>query len=256
MDIINLHITSYQNHDNIGDMRCAPLLYFDFPGRQKKITDVRLWDESWDAPIILGGGGILFPSLLHIYESKVPKAKQPVIFWGAGDNMPVPGDYPGWMDRIGLVGVRDHGTRHPWVPCASCMSPLFDNVPEPTREMVVYDHFQYPVPVEGFERMRNDCTDFDQVIRFLASGETLYTSSYHGVYWGVLLGRKVLLSPYLTRSTRWMRMKHKPSVVSEASRWKEAREAAQPYPGALGECREANLRFYDRALELLGSKAP
>jgi hypothetical protein len=254
MDIMNLHITSRysrDDHDNVGDAMCAPLLYFDFPGYGKKFGDVRAWSDEPDAPIILGGGGIIYHSLLGIYNTKIPKMRHPVIFWGGGDNMESVGPYPEWMSKIALTGVRDYGSELPWVPCASCMHPAFNDPPAPTKDMVVYDHWQWRVPIDGFDRMRNDCTDFEAVIKFLASGATIYTSSYHGIYWGALLGRKVILSPHLTRSTRWLRIKHKPTVVSEASRWREARDAARVYPEALSECRDSNTAFHKKVMDLL-----
>lgn len=249
MEITNLHITD--GHANLGDMSCAPLLYFDFPGYEKRIADVRHWNDTWDTPIILGGGGILIHPFDYIYESKIPKMKKPIIFWGGGANTPTLENYPEWLSKASLVGVRDYGTSYPWVPCVSCMSPLFDDIPEPTQEMVVYDHWQFPVPIEGFQRMKNDCTDFERVIRFIASGETVFTSSYHGVYWGTLLKRKVLVSPFVSQSSRWLRMKYKPTFVRDGDEWKLSIRLARTYPEALTECREENHKFYSRVRDLI-----
>jgi polysaccharide pyruvyl transferase WcaK-like protein len=86
-----------------------------------------------------------------------------------------------------------------------------------------------------------------EVIDFIASGQTVVTSSYHGVYWAQLLGRRVICLPY---NNKFETFQHRPAM-GEAGNWRSslALENQTP-PSLLEEYRALNHAFARQALEL------
>jgi hypothetical protein len=178
----------------------------------------------------------------------------PVIGWGIGQNGPL-GEKDARRIHTGkfaLLGLRDWQSAHEWVPCSSCLAPALDVFREvqPVHDFVLYDHQHAPLPITGHPRLGNSCMDFSQVVRFLASGETVVTNSYHGAYWARLLGRRVVVLPF---SNRLLAMRF-PPVVATAQDYRERAKEARPEPDALEICRDANLRFAARVSELVGTE--
>jgi hypothetical protein len=187
---------------NIGDTVCAPLLYFNLG--ECKLIDVTKWreykDEMKDSSVILGGGGLFhLPSADYANGRFTPIEEMlaelnNIILWGIGHN--IHGvktiEYPEYMDKFKMIGVRDCIPGMNWVPCASCMSELFDKQYEKVYKAVAYVHrnyhgsFEHPTPT-----MWPEGASFETAIEFLGSAETILTNSYHGMYWGMLLNRNV-----------------------------------------------------------------
>lgn len=245
--IVNVHVA---DKNNIGDMTCAPLLYFDIPNRDRRMADLRNFKISEHEDIVVGGGGLLYPSFHLALKSILNEKKGKAVFWGGGLNTHgiTKDHFPDWMNSFNLVGCRDWGQRFEWVPCASAMSPLFDKPAKVNQEIVVYEHHHTAISIPGFERMRNNASDFSKVIEFLGSAETVMTNTYHGVYWSILLGKKVvIIRPFSSRfhSFKW------PVSILESDDWKAGQKIARAFPEALRESREANLKFYGKVLALL-----
>lgn len=213
MKVYNLYI---KDSGNIGDDVCAPLLYFDL-GIEQILYDNRKWrdiiEDVKDNLVILGGGG-----LFHIpnkdynngrfanIEEQLEKLPN-LILWGTGHN--IHGEtkitYPSYMNKFLLKGIRDRHTSYRWVPCASCMSPLFDKQYKATNKKVNYCHIftnltQHNNELAGLPIKFCCDTSFEEAVEFLASAETIYTNSYHGAYWGLLLNKKVIVfEPYSSK---------------------------------------------------------
>jgi len=84
--------------------------------------------------------------------------------------------------------------------------------------------------------MTNLAGDMEEVIAFLASGEVVVTSSYHGAYWARLLGRKVALLP------RGSKFWHLPPAPPRDRPW---------VPGMLKAHKEINRAFFREVLDLM-----
>ncbi len=231
---------------NVGDMVARPSLYFPLEGSD---YDVRLDDLTAirSQVSIVGGGG-----LLSTYEKELSILKNQIIVWGAGSNYHGETEvrYPDWLDRCVLVGVRDHGTRFRWVPCPSCMSPLFDvqRSRRAVREAVVYRHslkWLDGIP-EGLDlpTLTNGEESLEIVLAFLASAEVVITSSYHGAFWATLLGRKAIAVPF---SSKFYGYRHPPILATgrQLDDWRSIAKDCTTYPDALEECRTANNAFYE-----------
>jgi hypothetical protein len=279
--VLNLHVIDPQN---IGDLLSAPTHYFPFPGFEKSSADLRhvSSENPLSSNLIVGGGGLLFPRFLApIQQLAEMRSRGKLIAWGIGQQTYGVTDrafnYAEYLDRFDLVGIRDVDTEYNWVPCASCMHSSFDQPREIKHEFVVFSHKKFQLHIDKFPRMTHANDSLDQVLDFLGSGETILTSSYHGAYWGTLLGRKVLAFPF---SSKFTTFKHQPGLYpvqkwSNAVRkiqifgktlhqswdenkllcpteeWRSALQHCQVYPESLMECRERNQWFYEQVLNIL-----
>lgn len=186
----------------------------------------------------------------------------PRILWGAGLNSKdstvdsYSAEYPKYLNKFHLVGVRDWGTDYQWVPCASCMHPAFDKSYEIKNSFVWFEHKKRLIDNKWFDvfpapRMLNTGQNFEQIIEFLGSAETVVTNSYHGVYWATLLKRKVICIPW---GSKFNMFKHPPIMANERN-WHQKIGEGQIFESALRECRNANISFYKEVIKLIKEKS-
>lgn len=263
MNITGLHI---RDTDNIGDKYCHPLDYFKLGCEHdvnessfdvnKFIRDKERVVEGSDV-LIVGGGAISrkCPSIMKKVMSKDVK----VVAWGVGytnrnkfNKIKASSHYE-YRSGFALYGTRDYLPHSglDYVPCVSCMHYFFDKIPEPTREVVVYSHHDLMLLDKeahalGIPYKNNkDELGFLEVMNFLASGKKIVTSSYHGAYWGTLLGREVAMIPF---GTKFMNLKYRPPIVKSVQ---EGVEKAISFPEALSDSRMLNIDFYNKVRNLI-----
>lgn len=274
-DLINFH----RQDENIGDLMSAPTSYFDFPDhrvRRVDIADVEAIDTS-NCDVIVGGGGLFgeyFISMIRGLAAKKERGR--LVAWGVGQQLSNGAWWREWkrfrydkyINEFDAIGVRDVNVNLRWVPCASCMHPVFDVKKEPVHDLVIFSHHARRIPIKGFPEISNNCVDFETVIDFISSGDTVLTSSYHGMYWAMLLGRRVVAFPFNSKffSQRypvtiypavWQRRGRVRSLANRllardvgefecmnVSGWRMLADNALRFPHALDECREANRLFY------------
>ena len=229
------------NKGNAGDSTTSPLRWFDFLGFETREVEIGKGRYLEDDIIIVGGGGILHPhhvmKVKRILDERRPGQK--LIFWGGGLNSDAFSEYPAWMWRFDLVGVRDAGNPFPLVPCPSCMSGEFDKPVVPRGVMGILDHVDYPVPVdEGILRINNS-KRFPEIIEFIRGCETLLTTSYHGVYWATLMEIPVIAFPW---STRFFHFPWRIALAT-AGNWKGVNPLT--VAGTLDEARKRNHEFHE-----------
>ncbi|RZJ79717.1 MAG: hypothetical protein EON88_32725 [Brevundimonas sp.] len=237
---------------NVGDWWCPPSRYFDL--QDPAVGDIKDLDlETLADHVVVGGGGLIsanFDARMARLAAARPRLKS-LVAWGIGESLlndktggrveRYDGPLPDWLEAFDLVGLRDVGHGHRWVPCASCMLPGFDAPAEVRHPVVVYEHKRIPIPAEGAPHRSNEGDDIDAVLDFLASGEVVVTNSYHGAYWATLLGRRVVALPSLSKLHR---MKH-PPLIAWHDDWRDRLGETRVWPKALDECRAANRAFYD-----------
>ncbi len=236
--------------DNVGDYMCGPGQYL-WPERNQNFP-LALPKEPVANAII--GGGQLFSqlslTLASIYELNLA-AK--VIAWGVG--LPPAGVRDKLVREVtqefALFGTRNYDRRDhlTFVPCASCLSPLFDDVVKPKHEVVAYLHRRKGSPVDvpaDIPMMTNAMRPPREVIDFIASGEIVVTSSYHGVYWAQLLGRRVVCLPY---NDKFATFQHHPTMA-EADGWRDKLSSASHTAPLLEEYRALNQAFALQAMEI------
>ncbi len=283
--IINMHVIDPKN---IGDLLSAPIHYFPFPGYEKSSADLRMVsaEDPISSNLIVGGGGLLFSRFLEpIQQLAKMRSRGKLIAWGMGQQTYGATDpasiqsfnYSEYLDRFDLVGIRDINSGYNWVPCTSCMHSSFDKPREIKHPFVVFSHRKFQLHIDHFPRMTHANDSLDEVLDFLGSGETILTSSYHGAYWGTLLGRKVLAFPF---SSKFATFKHQPGlhpvqkwsnsarkiqlfgkVIYESQNqnqlscstegWQAKLKNCLTYSESLEECRGRNQWFYEQVLSCL-----
>ena len=245
----------FKNRPNLGDRYSGPILYFpqlketaSFDPLAAKLPEV--WLQK---TVLVGGGGLIaHPAFQPNMESLAAYRPRILIAWGIGHNAPGERElsYPDYLEDFDLVGIRDHGSKYDWVPCASCLYPGFDRKYEITDEYVVYENtLCAPIRLVGFKKLTNTEENLETVLSFLGSANTVLTSSYHGAYWATLLGRKVIIvNPF---SSKFFAFKHRHPIADETN-WRTKQHETRSYPEALEECRRANLEFSEKVLNLIG----
>lgn len=230
--------------------------------KRENLVNRKKWLDRFYAArtVIVGGGGLLEFEKYFDTIDFIQANKKNAVIWGAGHNSvrisswsslkpKFNHDYSGYK----LIGVRDYNQPYEWVPCASCLAPIFDQKFEITKEFAFfantgsnnYEAF-YPKGIPRETIMSNTKSTFEEIISHLASAETVVTSSFHGAYWGQLLGRKVVALP---TSSKFYDMKH-PVPICHPADWRRFALLARTYPEALDECRAANMAFGEKVLNL------
>ncbi len=230
---------------NIGDRVCGPYRWFDFPNH--RITPQR---KHARAPhVLIYGGGFILPEVKRQLADGRARADHRVA-WGLGTaGSPADRDV---FDSFTLIGLREYepGSAEFYVPCVTCMSPLFDTVPEPDCDLVFYAHAEKSASVArlpDIPERDNHTGTLDAALRFIARGETVVTNSYHGTHWALLMGRRVLCLPF---NSKFRRFRHPPGYA-EAETWPDHLTTARRAPeDFLSECRERNTDFYHRVMAL------
>lgn len=270
IDIINLH---RKTKNNIGDYKSSPCHYFK---ELKSVKAVDIWGykdffqstSRWsslvsNSSIIVGGGGLLnrkgFEKIIRSLELLAQNGKK-IVLWGIGDNGT---NYEEYREQItynvnigsfGLVGLRDYNGKHPWVPCVSCMDVAFDKTYNIENEISVLLHSEDKMHsgklalFKDFPIMFNDCRSFEEVVKFIGKTETLITNSYHAMYWGILLKRKVAVFP---NSSKMFHFKYK-VPVGKYYNFRDLIKDTKVYDEALDDCREQNIYFSKKVFNYLG----
>lgn len=266
--VVNIHRL---DPTNVGDYYCAPHLYFEeLKETALDIFDYKVKDdyirEKWinkisENSLIIGGGGLLnrqgFTQQMKLFQKLGDKGKKTII-WGAGHNSPNSYrfgkkiKYSVDTSKFDLVGVRDYGRKENWVPCVSCMHHLFDQLKKSEYEIGILFHkktLRNPSVTKAFAHLPScaNNTSITEMVNFINKCDTLLTDSYHAMYWGILLQKKVMVFP---NSTKFYEFKY-PPVISTYTNWKKDLHKLQAYSGVLEECREINKEFSKKVFDYL-----
>ncbi len=230
---------------------CSPLLYFDIPFKE---IDIYKWKptEIVSSKVIFGGGGLFhnpensrrIKELMALVRSRKGK----IIFWGAGSNYHnfTKTYYPSYISSADLIGLRDYyNNPFEYVPCPSCLHSIFKRTfPCPYRETVIFEHTDRPIDLP-FPKMSNKqpARNFEDVIYFLNSAETVLTSTFHGAYWSLLLGKKVILwKPFSNRFY---------SFPIQLPIFSGKMTKGLSIPNYLFDCVDLNLKFYSKVRTII-----
>ena len=232
---------------NIGDLACTPGHYFDF-GVQNMIA---FGQESPACKRAILGGGQVYNDCVDaaIYHTSHAALR---IVWGVGISPKNVADFS--FDILegscALVSSRNWNVpRCEYVPCASAMSPLFDRGPAPTRDVVLFSHAKKSAALaryDGIPEMSNHSGSMADAVAFLASGATVVTNSFHGTYWAMCLGRKVLCLPF---SHKFRQFKDNP-VFGDPLNWRKSLHLAESRADVLHDARARNVSFHEKVMNL------
>ena len=199
-----------------------------------------------------------FKKLNDLVAKTIPKLdskKTPRVIWGAGHNANynkkdnIKFAYPPYLRNFDLVGIRDFGQQYQWVPCASCMHPAFRKKYAIKNDVIWFEHKKQLVKSTDFgsdpiPRFVNSGSNIEQTIEILGSANVIITNSYHGAYWGALLGKKVMI--YEPWSSKFNTLKHKPYVLNKGEDWRSVASGLPSYTNALEECVSANQEYWEQ----------
>lgn len=243
---------------NVGDYYCNPSRYFDLP-------DVKTYNLSKSMPavegqtIVVGGGGLIHNTFDTYIKNLLDQQPKLSVAWGIGHNYGSavrnkgnPFLFPRYLTKFDLFSVRDWvaGFEEAYVPCVSCMHPSFDKNYKIRHPIIFYLHeFKTDKTLipDSFPVKTNSDSNIKSVIKFLASGETIITNSYHGAYWGLLLGRKVISTAW---SIKFEYFKYPPTLIDDLADWDDYYGSAAD-PDYLEESRQLNRDFYQSVLNAL-----
>ncbi|WP_281966798.1 hypothetical protein [Roseovarius nanhaiticus] len=247
-------IANLFHHDanNIGDQMCGPAQYL-WPDLA---SHVAIGQEPPVSGKIIVGGGQIYGQLASLSQQlSFDQANGHPVVWGVG--LPLKGRRDNLVrdtaKKFSLFGTRNYDWRDEldFTPCVSCMSPLFDQLPKPQHEVVIFAHRRKASNIatpDGVPMLTNRGLPAKQVLEFIAKGETVVTSSYHGVYWAQLLGRKVICVPY---GEKFRTFQHLPTYA-EPEDWQGIVRLASQTDPLLEQYRQLNLQFAKKVSKLWG----
>jgi hypothetical protein len=242
--------------DNPGDFWSSPGVWLNaqLPGQifdYKKLADIQgLTVDN----LIIGGGGFggKFIKCIEVFVSNNLIGN--IIVWGTAWEQGR-SDLEQFSSRCRLVGMREwinHDAEHVhWVPCASVLHSRLPRLAkhQPVKDVLIVDHWKRKsIKIEmSHTRMTNYKSSMDQVVSAIADHNIVLTSSYHVVYWSILLRRRVVFvsQPWLPKvdHMRW-------SVpCAETFSW-QLLDLACTYPDAYDQALQANLDFLCRVQSL------
>ncbi|MGR3511938.1 MAG: hypothetical protein ACU0GG_04185 [Paracoccaceae bacterium] len=243
---------------NLGDRWCSPFDHLPNVRAGWEAEALDLAAATPDCDAVIYGGGKITGGLAATFGPGDLAARHRIA-WGVSTVQSSRLSLKYWRAyrRLSLVGTRDWGDdRFDFAPCASCMAPGFDAPREPTHDVVAYLHHWRSGPMkvevpEGIPVLDNAHGDLDSALRHIASGATVVSNSYHGTYWGLLMGRKVLCLPF---SKKFSAYRVQPGYSTPAD-WRRDLSKAQAAPDMLGLCRDATGAFAARVQDLIGVAA-
>jgi len=239
---------------NIGNSMASPSYYFELP--KTRLYDVIKNGFKMGQVTIVSKGLLNMPNYLHNVATDPMPTK--LVIWGHGcEQVGKPSNLgtwkqPAWLSRCALVGVRDWGVGQRWVPCATCMHPIFDE--PPVKPIWRYASISYhrcilhPNITNNMPSIHNSTYDFRWFIRHIRACEILITNSYHAAYWATLLQRRVVIIEPNDLKFGGLRFPH---PFAHTNDWEAAVAQTKLYPEALEICRDANRQFYRDVLPLL-----
>lgn len=202
-----------------------------------------------------------YQQLMTEMLEKIEKPTAPRFVWGAGQNSesevkdPEKTKWPRALANYKLVGVRDYGHQFPWVPCASCMHPALSKKYEIKNDIIFFEHKKQLIKSTEFgsdpiPRFINSGGNVEQTIELLGSSNIILTNSYHGAYWGTLLGKRVMLVGGAW-SNKFNFLKHPVPIIGKKDDWRTMIDQAKEHKTALEECRNVTQSWWKKIQECL-----
>jgi len=267
-DVINIHRIDV---NNVGDFYCAPHHYFDIlKGKSLDIFDYKSEDktklntfisEITHNSLIIGGGGLLnrsgFVKQMKMFEELTQKNKK-IVLWGVGhndkhkSNFGKINSYNIDVNKFKVVGTRDYNMPTDYVPCVSCLHPIFDKEYDEVQDVGIIFHKDTLKNKNLIQRLEkypttSNTTNLEELVRFIGKSNTIVTDSYHAMYWSMLLNKKVIAIP---NSSKFFDFKYKP-VFSNFDQFEDDLKKGKSFTGIKEECREINLKFAEKVFDYL-----
>ena len=270
---------------NQGDWIASP--YYYFAGEFSRFTCVlhSAWSILWheidtEDVVIFGGGGLIDNSnALNDILNRLFLECDNVVIWGAGthkysnefidscddsnihniESATIPINF----DKAALIGVRDymHPYGLPFLPCASCLHPAFESAAifgEIKREVGVISHgLDRFFEISDYPYALVSNTDpMSSIVKYICESNVLLVSTYHGAFWSMLLGKKVVILESRRGIEKYRYFRFPVGFYKDTNSYDEkkildiASELPEP-KGFLADARKLNLDFFVKVNELL-----
>jgi hypothetical protein len=247
------------NNNFIGDFHHA------FTEGADKVQLQEIWNNTWQLSNqkyqdLHKEFSDRYHSLIQEYIDKLDFTRRHKFIWGVGHN----GDpeleweeikWPKLLSEYTFVGSRDYHakSRFQYVPCASCLHPALRKKYAIKNDVIIFEHKKQLIRDFGSDpipRFINSGDNIEQTIELLGSANIILTNSYHGVYWGTLLEKRVVLIGGMW-SSKFKWMKYPPAITGKKDSWRDVIDEAKIYQGSLHESVTINEDFYKKILERL-----
>lgn len=246
--------------NNPGDYWSRPNHYF--PISANEIVDIaNIKDLKTSEPIIFGGGGLLGRITWDKNVQELVENNH-VILWGAGQNfygqkkkgdlvgVHVESSLPNYIDSFKQIGLRDYNLNYDWVPCASCMHPALSKAKKikPHKQVLGIEHNKIKIKSPLFDCVSHSIEPdkLEDFLCYIAQYENIITNTYHGAYWSLLLGKKVIVQPWSSKfnNLKWNYATTDREGPKNKSIFSIFESIKQNNKTALDEARESNNKFY------------
>lgn len=262
----------YSGGHNAGDLYCCPKFHYEFPEFEVKelfFRDIEQVRAIQNSVIVFGGGGIIdvTTTMSKFYRHMVRTNR--CFHWGSGSNKLNP-LHIDWalnedevkvaddiLDKFVLVGRRDYlpqyYANHSYVPCVSCKLPQLQEEYVVKRRIGIVNHVKLKqITGLNYPTINMDLNQrtIDDIVRFIGESEIVIVSSYHAAYWGLLLGKKVLING--NWSSKFDTLKYPVTLLTSDLEECIARCVIAPST-YLSECIRLNDEFYTQIRSYLVS---
>lgn len=255
-----IHFIHRCNTPNTGDVECGYYRHFmnlfaNYRCLVHDISSVKFKLIKENDCVIIGGGGLLnaLSEWNYNINKAIKKAGKSVI-WSAGFNSNELSKFSELImfDKVDLVSIRDFGYSDDfrYVPCATCMMPLFDKEYESVRDIgVVIHHRKKNIPVElkGFDSIEN-IAPINDFIEFIGQSSVIITNSYHAAYWSALMKKRCVVFDQES-SVKFKYLKYQPSIYD--GNMEESIKRTVIFQEALEESRFLVKEYIEDILRLL-----
>lgn len=233
---------------NVGDRACTPAQWLPFgPSIVQSIGET-----VPPCDVAVFGGGQVYASVVAAVVNHAQAARH-CVTWAIGMRAArrrVP-DADRFKARVSLIGCRDIDVPDThYVPCASCLAPPLKSPAPPQHDVVLYLHAKKSADLQrplGIPSRTNHTGTLDEALAFIASGQTVVTNSFHGTYWAMLMGRRVLCLPFSGKFNVFARM----PALADPANWQGDLHRAFALPDYLDHCIAANHAFHAKVMNLL-----
>jgi len=220
---MKIHFVHAMDENNPGDWWSTPKHYFP-KFKNATVSHVKNFDQDiGKIDVLVYGGGDLLSSANNKYRKWLEKTiteYQPrkLVGWGLGlspEYFKMEGnqllknfDYlgcrlpvldPNFFHKMHIKEMDNYE----YVPCASCLHPVFDDNNEEIRHDIgILHHKNWPINnrwIRGalgdssYQQIFNSPNNIENMVDFIKKSDRIITSSYHGAYWSMLLGKKTLV---------------------------------------------------------------
>jgi hypothetical protein len=170
------------------------------------------------------------------------------------------------FDKAALCGIRDfeHPYNQLFVPCASCLNPAFSmdkcSIKVEREIGTIRSALENSFAVSGVPSSVSNAEPIGTIVNYILSSNVILVSSYHGAFWSILLGRKVILPASRLGVDKYKYFRY-PVGFYEGTKFDEEellRIASEipEHPDFLIEARALNIEFFRKVRTLIEERIP